>query len=402
MEFHNRFGMFIHWGIYAQTGVQEQVFARYDLPRDEYERNAAVFNPTAYDPEQWVLLAKSAGMQYICFTAKHHDGFCMWDTRYTDYNIMHTPYGKDVLRMLADACQKHGMKLSIYYSNPDWHDEYGYNPASTHQWKARRDAAPDTEKLRAYITNQITELLTHYGPIYTLFWDIPPRIHDPRINELVRRLQPGILINDRGFDTGDFSTPEREYQAIGTAPRFTRPTEACNSLGEQSWGYRQNEDFYSVRYLMCAIDRYMAMGASYLLNVGPDAHGKIPDAYARRLRRIGDWYNRMAGCLESHEPDTFAYEIFTNAYIAVRKNGKTYFHFYNGVSSSAVSFKTYPALPKSVRLMNTGAPLPFAEERLPGWFDGNTGIAYRCLHITGIPVDDLASEPVVIEVDWGV
>ena len=171
MEFHNRFGMFIHWGIYAQTGVQEQVFARYDLPRDEYERNAAAFNPTAYDPEQWVLLAKSAGMQYICFTAKHHDGFCMWDTRYTDYNIMHTPYGKDVLRMLADACQKHGMKLSIYYSNPDWHDEYGYNPASTHQWKARRDVAPDTEKLRAYITNQITELLTNYGKIDILWFD---------------------------------------------------------------------------------------------------------------------------------------------------------------------------------------------------------------------------------------
>lgn len=152
---------------------------------------------------------------------------------------------------------------------------------------------------------------------------------------------------------------------------------------------------------MCAIDRYMAMGASYLLNVGPDARGEIPDAYARRLRRIGDWYNRMAGCLESHEPDTFAYEIFTNEYIAVRKNGKTYFHFYNGVSSSAVSFKTYPALPKSVRLMNTArrcispknaSPLVRREHRhrlpLPAH--------HR------IPVDDLASEPVVIEVDWGV
>ena len=135
----NRFGMFVHWGFYALTGLQEQAFVRYNLDRGEYEALMHQFNPVDYDPEKWVLLAKDAGMEYIGFTAKHHDGFCMWDTKETDYNVMHTPYGKDVLKMLADACEKHGMKLSLYYSCPDWHHKNGYNPASTHQWRAHKE-----------------------------------------------------------------------------------------------------------------------------------------------------------------------------------------------------------------------------------------------------------------------
>ena len=128
------------------------------------------------------------------------------------------------------------MLLSIYYSNPDWHYEYGYNPASTHQEKARRDVKPDTHKLREYIVNQITELMTNYGPIYTLFWIVPPHIEDRSINDLVRRLQPGILINNRGFDEGDFATPEREMDAISESRHFSRLTEACNSLGTPKLG----------------------------------------------------------------------------------------------------------------------------------------------------------------------
>ena len=115
----NRFGMFVHWGVYAMRGVQEQVLARYDLDNAVYEQEALRFNPVRYDPREWVELAWNAGMRYICFTTKHHDGFCMWDTKCTDYNIMHTTYGRDVLRMLSDACREKGMALSLYYSNPD-------------------------------------------------------------------------------------------------------------------------------------------------------------------------------------------------------------------------------------------------------------------------------------------
>jgi len=400
MTHENKFGMFIHWGIYALTGLQEQAIVRYNLDRAEYEALAAQFNPIQYDPEKWVLLAKEAGMKYICFTAKHHDGFCMWDTKYTDYNIMNTPYGKDVLKMLADACHKHGMLLSIYYSNPDWHHEYGYNPASSHQWRSVQTDNVDTVLYREYIKNQITELLTNYGPIYTMFWDIPPRIEDPSLNELVRKLQPGIYINDRGWDTGDFSTPEREYQAA-EGSRFTRMTEACNSVGQQSWGYREKEDFYSIRHLTTSIDRIMSMGGSYLLNVGPSAEGEITAEYAARIRKVGDWYNRMEGCLECAEADEFPYESRHNKCIATRKDRKTYLHFYEGIISSAVALHVYPCCPKSVRLMNTGKQLDFKEEVLPEFFNGKTGQAETVfLHISGIPIDDLAQEPIVLELQW--
>lgn len=395
----NKFGMFIHWGIYALTGLQEQALARYDMDNAEYEKLKDRFDPVDYDPEKWVLLAKKSGMKYICFTTKHHDGFCMWDTKQTPYNIMNTPYGKDVLRMLADACRKHGMLLSLYYSNPDWNHPYGYNPASSHQWKAKYKDVVDTVKYREFVKAQVTELLTNYGPIYTFFWDIPPKIYDPSMNELVRSLQPGIFINDRGWSEGDFSTPEREYQAAGDA-RFAHMTEACNSLGQQSWGYRRNEDFYTKRHICSAIDRYMALGASYLLNVGPDEKGVITEEYERHLNAVADWYNRMDGCLESAEGDPYDYAIRNNKYIATVKNGKTYLHFYDGIMSGSVALGRFPSMPKSVRLMNTGLPLPFEAEFLPEFFDGGRGVSSRPLHIYGIDADALASEPIVIEIEW--
>lgn len=398
MTHENKFGMFIHWGLYAITGIQDQAFARMDMPREEYESLMNKFNPVKYDPEKWVLLAKEAGMEYICFTTKHHDGFCMWDTKETDYNIMNTPYGKDTLKMLADACAKHGMKLSLYYSCPDWHHEYGFNPATTHQWKAKTENGINTKAYLEFVRRQVRELCTNYGPLYTFFWDIPPRIKDPSFNEMIRELQPGILINDRGYDVGDFSTPEREYRSPDSQ-RFTRMTEACNSLGEQSWGYRAAEDFYSMRHIISSIDRMMAMGGSYLLNVGPDANGEITEEYASRIRKVGDWYLRMKGALVCHEEDTFPYNIRNNKAIVTAKNGKSYFHFPDSIRSSSIAIKYFPSLPKSVRLLNTDSELHYAVEKLPEYFT-ESGIAISYLHITGIPIDDLASEAIVIEIEW--
>lgn len=399
----NKLGLFVHWGVYSMLGLHEQAIARYGLNVEEYEKNALSFNPTEYNPEEWVLTAKKAGMKYICFTAKHHDGFCMWDTKYTDYNIMNTKYGRDVLKMLADECKKHGMLLSLYYSCPDWNNPDGYNPYSTHQWYAKNKHKPNLEAYKEYVKNQITELLTNYGNIYTLFWDIPPRIKDESINELVRKLQPGIFINNRGFDDGDFATPERDYESID-GNRFKSMTEACNSLGEQSWGYRKEEDFHTLRYILSSIDRVMAMGGSYLLNAGPHPDGTMSDEYTQRLAMVGNWYNRMENCLEEHDEDIFDYEIAKeelNKYIVNRKNGKSYFHFYNGIISDAISFKKFPSLPKSVRLMNTNQKLTFKIEKLPEKYFEVTGRAeIDWLHIVDIPADELASEPIVLEIEW--
>ncbi len=396
----NRLGMFIHWGLYAMTEQHEQAIARFDMPREEYEALAQQFNPVDYDPDAWVKLAKDAGMEYICFTTKHHDGFCMWDTKETDYNIMNTPYGKDVLAMLADACHRQGMKLSLYYSNPDWHHPKGYNPNSTHQWKAVPTDEPDTEAYRAYIKAQITELLTNYGEIYTLFWDIPPVMEDPTINQLARSLQPNILINDRGFDKGDFSTPEREYQEIDGA-YFTRMTEACNAVDSISWGYRRRADFYTIRYLRSCIDRIMAMGGNYLLNVGPMANGVIDPDHADRIKKVGEWYNRVREGLQNVEPDTYAYEgEALDPYIAVKRGDTSYFHFYNGVRITAEAFSKYPKKPRRVRLLNTGEELEATVEVLPEYADDNGKTVIEFLNIRGIPADALVDEPIVLAVEW--
>ena len=402
MTHENRFGLFIHWGVYALTGRHEQAFARCGVAREEYERLKDSFNPVRFNPEEWVLLAKKAGMKYICFTAKHHDGFCMWNTAYTDYSIMHTPYGRDVLKLLADACSKHGMALSIYYSLPDWHHPNAYNPRSSHQWRSVAREENRFDLYLEYVRNQIRELLTGYGPIYTLFWDIPPQIHDPSLNDYVRSLQPGIFINNRGFDEGDFSTPERESDSSASLLPYARMTEACNSIDSQSWGYRQEADFYSLRHLLSSIDQVMARGGSYLLNIGPMADGSLHPEHAGRIERIGRWYTAMNGCLECHEPDPFAYRMKgAGPCIVTKKDGKSYFHFFDGLMTGAVAFETYPSMPKSVRLMNTGTFLPFALRALPGFYTSPAGLSDRIyLQIRRIPVDELCCEPIVIEVEW--
>ena len=397
MTHENKFGLFIHWGVYSLLEYHEQCFAKLDMSHEEYEQLYKSFNPTKYDPEKWVLLAKNAGMKYICITAKHHDGFCMWDTKYTDYNIMNTPYGKDVIKMLSDACHKHGMLFSIYYSNPDWHHPTANNKNSTHQWKSVDPDSSDTTEYREYIKNQITELLTNYGKIYTLFWDIPPHIDDPSINELARKLQPGIYINDRGFAEGDFSTPERDFSEYSDN-RFDRMTEACNSVGLYSWGYRKNEDFHTLRYLTSSIDRIMAMGGSYLLNVGPDAEGKIDGEYEKRIQKVGDWYNRMQGALECHESDVYGLKTIHSSPIITTKNKKSYLHFHGGLSACGVCIKNAPSSPKCVKLINTGAELEAKLELIPSTIDGT--FTAELLHLKNIPVDELENEAIVIEIEW--
>ena len=395
----NRFGLFIHWGLYAIPAVHEQVLARGDWNHDDYEALMHRFDPIRYDPEAWVRMARDCGMSYLCFTTKHHDGFCMWDTGQTDYNIMNTPYGKDVLKLLADACRKYGMKLSLYYSNPDWHHPNAYNALSTHQWKAKYPEKSDMDAYIAFIKAQVTELLTNYGEIYTFFWDIPPHIEDKSINALVRSLQPDILINNRGFDAGDFATPER---SVPDGDRFPMMTEACQSVDENSWGYRAEADYFSAAHLMQSIDKIMAMGGSYLLNVGPMADGTIPKRSEQLLCRIGAWYNRTQIALENTAPAARTYSLSGGMpYIAVEKNGVTYFHFYRGLNSTAVTFwdDDIPT-PRRAVLLNADKELPIRHGTLPSKVDSDAVARKQYYSIREIPVDDYPAEPLVIAVEW--
>ena len=390
----HKFGMFVHWGIYSLTGYHEQVRWRFFTPRAEYRKLMNEFNPVKYDPDEWVRLAKDAGMEYICFTTKHHDGFCMFDTKYTDFNIMNTPYHRDVLKELSEACARGGLALSLYYSNPDWDYKYGYNSRSSHQMPEKGDAE-DIEKLKEFQKNQIRELLTNYGKIYTFFWDIPTNISDPSMNEFIRSLQPDILIDDRGWgDKGDFSTPER---FVPDGHKFERMTEACQSVGEQSWGYCADEDYFTNRYLTASIDKIRAMDGSYLLNVGPMPDGRIPERSAEIVRRVGKWYNSVKEAFDA-EP----YLLENRGLVCTKRGSTLYVHIPDGLNARGLTLKPIDVLPKSVILLNDGRSLKYSITTRPedkGWSAPDNILRRQTLHIFDIPADEFSDETMVLRIE---
>ncbi len=291
-----RFGMFVHWGIYAVGGIHEQEQMLLHVPAEEYRKYATQFNPVKFDPAQWLDLAQEAGMEYLVFTAKHHDGFCMWDTGETDYNIMNTPYGKDVLRMLSDECHKRSFPLELYYSCVDWHHP-AYPNLGRHHEIETDPRFHDMDAYMDFLKKQIRELCTDYGTIHGIWWDMNvPKWIDRSVEELINSLQPAAVINNRGYGPGDFSTPERGFQAEAEYP-FAKPVEACDSIGQYSWGYRRDEDYFSVRKLERQISLYTALGGNFLLNAGPDASGCVPEKACSILRRIGKWNQTVAKAL---------------------------------------------------------------------------------------------------------
>ena len=301
-------GLFLHFGLYAIEGWHEQDQMRRSIPRKDYAKLMDRFNPADFDPEEILDLAESVGMEYLCLTTKHHDGFCLWDTELTDFKVTNSPYGKDLLADLAASCHKRNFPLGLYYSVVDWR-----HPSYPNQGRHHELAGPeegDVEDWGVYmdfLKGQVRELCFNYGEIRHFFWDMNvPEHSDPTVNEMIRSLQPRVVINNRGFDDGDFGTPERDYNQdeIGTRKFFAHPTEACNSVGSQSWGFRKDEGYYSSAYLINGIDEVMAKGGNYLLNVGPDAMGKIPPLAKDILADIGNWYGKVREAFSDTEPCT--------------------------------------------------------------------------------------------------
>ena len=300
-----RFGLFIHWGIYAVPAgthqgqpienIGEWIMHYGEVPVVEYKKYAADFNPTQYDPEAWVLMAKDAGMKYIVITAKHHDGFALFDTKVSDWNIVKaTPYGRDVLKPLAAAAQKHGIKLGFYYSQAqDWVHPGGAT------WEGRWDPAQDGDMdryLQQIALPQIEELFTNYGEISIIWWDTPIDMTPERarlFDDGVVDLQPGIIVNNRliyGLDgvygfRGDFRTPEQHIPATG----LDYDWEACQTMNT-TWGYKSYDDQWksSERLIRNLVD-IASKGGNYLLNVGPMANGEIPPESLTRLKDVGAW-----------------------------------------------------------------------------------------------------------------
>ena len=295
------FGMMIHWGLYSLLGgewqgkrmdyIGEWIMSKYEIPNKEYEKLAAAFNPIYFDAEEWILAAKAAGMQYIVVTAKHHDGFALYHSKVDPYNVVDaTPFGRDVIRELADACKKHDMKLGLYYSQCiDWHEEHGgaYAEAFDHSnfgmsWCNDWDY-PERDKknyLLCYekkIKPQVKELLTEYGDICLIWFDTPidiPESCSKELCDMVKKYQPNCLVNSRiGNDMGDYSSlgdnelPDNYTDALVEAPITLNHT----------WGYKSfDNDYKSPEEVQRILDKCRKCGANLLLNVGPDHLGRLP------------------------------------------------------------------------------------------------------------------------------
>lgn len=379
-EFRRRFGMFLHWGIYAVGDYHEQHQQRLGLSREQYAGFAEKFNPTHFDPDAIVALARQCGMEYIVFTAKHHDGFCMWDSASCLFNVMKTPYGRDVLLMLAEACQRGGLKFGIYYSVVDWRHPNYPNEGRHHELPGpQRGDSPDMEAYVSYVRAQVSELCGgRYGPIAFFWWDMNVVEHvEPSINAMIRSLQPGILINNRGFDAGDYSTPEREWDEDARgACSYPGMVEACNSLGSLSWGAKSDDELYTCRFLCASIGRYLARGANYLLNLGPTASGEIDKRQAALLRRIGAWYLAVKEAFDATEP---ANELTLNrAVFLTRRDNMLYVLLLTPPSTSGVRLKPIDQMPRRAVLLNDVSEVECLVD-MPA-FDAGHGRRFLRLH----------------------
>ncbi len=399
--FDKPFGMFVHWGLYAIPAWHEQILWRKGQDRREYEKLMHEFNPTGFDPDAWLDLARSAGMEFITITTKHHDGFCLWDTAYTDFNIMHTPYGRDVVADLAEACHRRDFPLRFYYSVADWHHpnypNRGKSGVSHELPEPLPGDEPDENKYIDFAVNQVRELCTKYGEIHGIWWDVNRLTYrDLRINRMIHELQPCAVINDRGFSAGDFITSERDYQAddLSATRAFHEPIEACQSVGMESWGFRENENYYTAKYLQQSIDRMMARGATYLLNVGPRADGTIADNDVRLLHEIGAWFRRIRESLVGAQPCS---HLTANQDVLLTASGNTlYVHLYNEPRSTTVVLDPIKVLPKRCTLLNNGEPLPASLDDIPRLFK----LGHEVLCVRELPTSLMQQEVLVLKLEF--
>ncbi len=393
--FEKRFGMFIHWGIYSVGGFHEQHMFLKNLSRIEYAPLMREFNPVKFNPDAWLDLAEEAGMQYITFTTKHIDGFCMWDTKQTDYKVTLTPYAQDTLALLAEACHRRKFPLCLYYSCADMHQPNYPSAGRPYELSAQEPGdQPDLSRYIGFVKAQVRELCTNYGTIHGFWWDANViKHHDPSINAMIRQLQPSAVINNRGFDEGDFSTPERDYEKDDFLT-FDRPTEACQAVGIESWGYRKNEDYYNDHYLIQCIDKYLARNANYLLNVGPDPSGIIPLQSQKILKSIGKWYKSVRESLEKVEP---ASSLTTNKNLMLTKREHTlYVHLNKDPEGNVVKLKPFTVAPRSAILLNNNQKVEFELELAPSDYQASKGY----LRLINLPTNELCNTVLVIKLEF--
>lgn len=304
-----RFGMFIHWDPVSQKGTEISHSRGKEVPAAEYDQLYKTFNPQAFNADDWVKLARDAGMRYIVFTSKHHDGFCMWDASATDYDIMNTPFGRDVIGELSAACKKAGIPFGTYHSILDWYQP-DYNTAGRNGgpgYPLPAGQQPDMERYQAYLEGQVRELASKYGPLLTMWFDgeWEPEWTEERgvrLLQVCREADPKMLVNNRvgkarqGMEGvtkadvaagGDFDTPEQQVGAYNTA----RAWETCMTIGNQ-WAWKPGESIKSIDECIRTLVSTAGGDGNLLLNVGPMPDGRIAPEHVERLLGVGQWLNK--------------------------------------------------------------------------------------------------------------
>jgi alpha-L-fucosidase len=355
-----KFGMFIHWGLYSVLGRHEWVMEMEGIPATEYAQVARQFKPKPNAAREWAQLAKRAGQKYMVMTTKHHEGFCLFDTKTTDYCAPKQGPGRDLVREYVEAARAEGLRVGFYYSLMDWHHPDGARCATDEA--ARR-------RFVDYIHTHLRELLTNYGKVDVLWYDVSWPLdakgwESEKMNQMVFQLQPDIIVNNRNKLAGDFSTPEQQI----TAAEVGRAWESCMTMND-SWGFHRADDAWKtprqvVRNLItCAHD-----GGNYLLNIGPKPDGSVPPESVAILNAVGRWMDRNGPSVyvgnERCQPRRSRNGSFS------RRGNTLYFHVHFWPGGNDLAFAGLQTKVKSARLLATGQTVAFEEDEYRVRFKG--------------------------------
>ncbi len=321
-----RFGMFIHWGPVSLKGTEIGWSRGREIPVSTYDSLYLQFNPVRFNADEWVSIAKAAGMKYIVFTSKHHDGFCNWDTRYNDYNIMHSPFKRDIMAELAEACRKQGMALGFYHSTCDWH--HPNFPLTSPGGSVERPVS-NLDRYTEYLKNQSVEIIKKYGPLLVMWYDVPQRFDSVRgqgVINRIREVQPGILVNNRTGAKGDFDTPE---QRVGSF-QINRPWESCITIATQ-WAWKPDDQVKSLEQCLQTLIRSAGGDGNLLFNVGPKPDGSIEPLQIERLKEMGQWLKQYGYAIYGTRGGPFKP---TDWGVSTRKGNRIYLHIMKWIGSS--------------------------------------------------------------------
>jgi alpha-L-fucosidase len=369
----SKFGMFIHWGVYSVLGDGEWVMNNQKIDKQTYQKLPGFFNPISYDPKEWVSLAKAAGMKYITITSKHHDGFAMWDSKLTDWDIVdRTPYGKDVIKMLAGECKKQGIKLFFYHSHLDWFQE-NYFPRGNTGQTAGRPEKGDWYKYLDYMDGQLTELLTNYGEIGGIWFDglWDKKDADWRLDKtykLIHSLQPACLVGNNHhlapFAGEDFQMFEKDLpgqKTTGFNPEQKLgelPFETCETMNN-SWGFNlQDKNYKSTKNLIQYLVKAAGYNSNFLLNIGPMPNGKIQPEFISTLKEVGNWMEKYGETIYGTRGGPVSPRTWG---VMTQKSNKIYVHLLSPEDNNLL-IPDFGKKVKSITLFNSGARMKFKQD----------------------------------------